>query len=279
MKYGFCALVLMVASIASPAWGQQVRRTFVSGKGSDTGNCSLVAPCRSFQYALSQTQSGGEVMALDTAGYGAVNILRAVMITAPTGIVAVATAAGAGQNAIYVGNAVPFRLEGLTLDGALYVDSVPGNQLSTGSIVRCTIRSGGVQLPNGGTYEITDSSIADGLTMNVVRTLYSNTTILRTRVSGQTSFSNSVSGANFGTMRIFDSHLGNFSVTGGAGSSSTIRMVRTSAALFTLQQNSVAYLTASSIDKLTIQDAAVANSFGNNDIITVSGNLQTIPLR
>ena len=29
--------------------------------------------------------------------------------------------ATAGQNAIYVGNAVPFRLEGLTLDGALYV--------------------------------------------------------------------------------------------------------------------------------------------------------------
>lgn len=279
MKYLFRTIAIIGVVVASPAWSQ-VRRTFVSGKGVDSGNCPVVTPCRSFQYALSQTLSGGEVIALDTAGYGAVSIQNAVTITVPGGVVAVATPAAAGQNAVYIGNAVPFRLEGLTLDGPLYVDSVPANTVSNGSIVRCTIRSGGAQLMNGGIYEITDTSITGGLTMSAVRSFGFTTTMLRTTVSGQTVFGNSVNGLNSGAMRVFDSFLGDFSFAGGTGSSaSSLRMVRTSAGQVTVLQNSTAYFTSSSINKLTIQSPAVANSFGNNDIITVNGTLQSIPLR
>ncbi|MGH6812149.1 MAG: hypothetical protein ACREDM_07315 [Methylocella sp.] len=40
-------------------------RTFVSGKGTDSGACTRAAPCRSFAFALTQTNAGGEIDVLD----------------------------------------------------------------------------------------------------------------------------------------------------------------------------------------------------------------------
>jgi hypothetical protein len=65
---GFAALILF-----GPAWAQ-ANRTFVSGHGADSNPCSLVAPCRSFTQALTQTNAGGEITILDPAGYGSVTI-------------------------------------------------------------------------------------------------------------------------------------------------------------------------------------------------------------
>src|SRR5215831_4846127 len=70
------SLLLILASGASA----QVQRTFVSGGGSDSNPCSRTAPCRTFGQALSQTSSGGEVVALDSAGYGPFSITQAVSI-------------------------------------------------------------------------------------------------------------------------------------------------------------------------------------------------------
>ena len=53
-------------------------RVFVSGSGLDIGTCPITAPCRSFSYAISQTAAGGEIIALDTAGYGVLTINQAV---------------------------------------------------------------------------------------------------------------------------------------------------------------------------------------------------------
>src|SRR5580704_4130366 len=66
----------------------QNSRTFVSGHGVDTNPCSLTAPCRTFTQALSQTNAGGEVVVLDSAGYGPFAITKAVTIEAPSGVYA-----------------------------------------------------------------------------------------------------------------------------------------------------------------------------------------------
>jgi hypothetical protein len=59
---------------------------FVSGKGTDTGTCaSPYAPCRTFQFALSQTSPGGEIKALDPAPYGVVVITKSISITGVEG--------------------------------------------------------------------------------------------------------------------------------------------------------------------------------------------------
>ena len=75
------------ASSSRPALavGSQIR-TFVASTGSDANPCSRTAPCRTFGAALAQTASGGEIVALDSGGYGAVTISQAVTIVAAPGI-------------------------------------------------------------------------------------------------------------------------------------------------------------------------------------------------
>ena len=58
----------------------QAPRTFVSAAGSDSNPCSFAAPCRHFQAAVNATSLGGEVDALDPAGYGPITITQAITI-------------------------------------------------------------------------------------------------------------------------------------------------------------------------------------------------------
>jgi Uma2 family endonuclease len=48
----------------------------VSGSGTDSGTCTLAAPCRTFLYAVTQTPDHGEIAVLNTAGYGEVTITQ-----------------------------------------------------------------------------------------------------------------------------------------------------------------------------------------------------------
>jgi hypothetical protein len=72
-------LALAVTLPAVPAQAQSPR-TFVSAAGSDSNPCSFAAPCRHFQTAVNATSLGGEVDALDPAGYGPINITQSITI-------------------------------------------------------------------------------------------------------------------------------------------------------------------------------------------------------
>lgn len=77
------AAMLLLSSLATAA-----QRTFVASSGSDAHACSLSQPCRSFAAAIAQTSPGGEVVVLDSSGYGPVTITQSVSIVAPAGIYA-----------------------------------------------------------------------------------------------------------------------------------------------------------------------------------------------
>jgi hypothetical protein len=83
----------LVATVASSGAYAQANRTFVSGHGGDSNPCSIAALCRSFAGAIAQTNAGGEVAVVDTAGYGAVTIIRAVSIVNEEGVEAGITVA------------------------------------------------------------------------------------------------------------------------------------------------------------------------------------------
>jgi hypothetical protein len=70
------------------AFGQpaQPQRTFVASYGLDTNPCSLPAPCRGFQAAINAVAAGGEVVALDSAGYGAMEIHKSLSVIVPPGV-------------------------------------------------------------------------------------------------------------------------------------------------------------------------------------------------
>lgn len=58
----------------------QATRTWVSGVGDDANPCSRTAPCKTFAGAISKTAAGGEIDALDPAGFGAITVTKAITI-------------------------------------------------------------------------------------------------------------------------------------------------------------------------------------------------------
>jgi len=58
----------------------QVNRTFVSGVGDDTFPCSRTSPCKTFVGAMTKTNPGGEVDALDSGGFGTMIISKSITI-------------------------------------------------------------------------------------------------------------------------------------------------------------------------------------------------------
>jgi hypothetical protein len=63
----------------------QATRTWVSGVGDDVNPCSRTAPCKTFAGAISKTAEGGEIDALDPAGYGTLTISKAMTVDGGTG--------------------------------------------------------------------------------------------------------------------------------------------------------------------------------------------------
>ena len=108
-----CAITVLGASPAHA----QLNRTAVSFTGNDANNCAPVTPCRTFSRAMSQTNANGEILVLDSAGYGAFTIDRSVTIQAAPGIYAGVTASSGNAITLSLppsGNAV---IRGLTLEG------------------------------------------------------------------------------------------------------------------------------------------------------------------
>src|SRR4030095_8961550 len=95
------ALLFLLAAVATQG---QAPRTFVSTSGADASDCSRSAPCRNFQRGHDAVTAGGEVVALDSAGYGAVNITKSLTITGE-GVHAAATGPSGGGNVVTVNGA------------------------------------------------------------------------------------------------------------------------------------------------------------------------------
>lgn len=77
--------VLGVFLLVEPVAAAQ--RTFVSAAtGNDANPCTRPLPCRNFAAALLQTNPNGELIALDSGGYGSITISHSVSIIAPTGV-------------------------------------------------------------------------------------------------------------------------------------------------------------------------------------------------
>jgi hypothetical protein len=78
----------------------QATRTWVSGVGDDVNPCSRTAPCKTWAGAISKTATGGEMNAIDSAGFGIVTITKSITING-AGVHA-STLASGGINGIIV---------------------------------------------------------------------------------------------------------------------------------------------------------------------------------
>ncbi len=110
---------LLACGLSGAPAQERPNRTFVSGKGTDSGTCALAAPCRTFAFALSQTNAGGEIDVLDPADYDPVFITKAINIVndgaGPAGILQAGSVLDAITISARASDSV--HLRGLTIEG------------------------------------------------------------------------------------------------------------------------------------------------------------------
>jgi hypothetical protein len=110
------AAVLASTLLASGVASAAAQRSFVSTSGVDNPACSIAAPCRSFGAAILATNPGGEVVVLNSGGYGPVTIAQSVSIIAPPGVYAgISVSSGVGVTVTTAATDV-VALRGLTIN-------------------------------------------------------------------------------------------------------------------------------------------------------------------
>lgn len=93
--HGIMFVALLVASAALA----QNNRSAVSLNGSDLNLCTTASPCRSFGTAMTHTNAEGEIIALDSAGYGPFIIDKTVTVSGAPGVyAALSVTSGIGIN-------------------------------------------------------------------------------------------------------------------------------------------------------------------------------------
>ncbi len=109
--------VAVSIAVIGPATAEAAQRTFVSRTGVDSNPCTVALPCRGFTAAIAQTSPGGEVVVLDSAGYGQVTISQSVSIVAPGGVYAGISALTGEGITVNAGASDVVKLRGLRITG------------------------------------------------------------------------------------------------------------------------------------------------------------------
>jgi hypothetical protein len=116
MKHLVSAAGFALLLLAAPAQAQS-NRTWVSAVGDDVNPCSRTAPCKTWAGAISKTAAGGEIDALDPAGFGAVTITKAITLDGGGGQVASVLVAGTNGIVVQAGPSDVVILRNLRING------------------------------------------------------------------------------------------------------------------------------------------------------------------
>lgn len=130
------SFLVMFSAISAQAL---TSRAFVSSTGNDANtatNCAQSAPCRTFASAITVVSVGGELVALDSTGYGPVTITQSITIAAVPGATAFIIAA-TGTTAITVnpGAGAVVTLRNLNINGQGTLNSTGISQTSGNLII------------------------------------------------------------------------------------------------------------------------------------------------
>jgi hypothetical protein len=182
-------IVVLLAAMslsALPSLAQNPR-SFVATTGNDANTCTRNNECRTFARALAVTNAGGEVIAIDSGGFGPFYVSQAVTVAAAPGVIAsltgVAPISAVSVNAPSTARVV---LRGLTIimpptTSAIAVAATGFGELD---ISHCTVTGGGdgilVAGPAGSFATISDSVASDAYGANIA-VFFTPTRILRSR--------------------------------------------------------------------------------------------------
>ena len=141
MCRSFRLSLVVTAALAAALPAEAAQRAYVASTGNDANvgaGCTLALPCRSFTGAHTAVDAGGEIVALDAAGYGAVTITKSVTITANPGFFA-GIAASTGNAVTIATPSVNVILRNLSINGVGATNGVVMSDGSRLSIENCVI--------------------------------------------------------------------------------------------------------------------------------------------
>jgi Right handed beta helix region len=249
--------ILAVVLFGTAFMSAQASRTWVSGVGDDANPCSRTAPCKTFAGAISKTAAGGEIDALDPAGYGAVTITKGITIDGGGGQVASVLVSGTNGIVVQAGPSDVVILRNLRINGI--GTGINGIRFLAGkalSVENCDIfgfTTNGIDIVTaGGKVFVTDTTVTNngGVGLSVQSTASTTVSINNSRFelnnNGVTAGSNSkisvtnsaaygnvsvgflaAAGSGTADLNISNSTAGNNNVgiqAGGAAGTSTVRI-------------------------------------------------------
>jgi hypothetical protein len=149
-------------------------RVFVASYGNDSNPCTFGSPCKTFQAAINAVDAGGEVTAIDSAGFGPINITKAVTITSPDGVEAgIVPVVGGNAISITAAASDDIVLRGLTLNGSGFAfNGIVFNSGGSLTVTNCTVQNfitnGTLGAGNGIFIQPTSGTISISVTNTIV---------------------------------------------------------------------------------------------------------------
>jgi hypothetical protein len=119
-------------------------KIFVASFGNDANDGSRGSPKRNFQAAHDAVAGGGQIVVLDMAGYGALNITKSVGVTVPPGVNGFVTVSGGSDGiTINAGYGSVVSLRGLIIEGGGSNSGGTGVSLAEGTLYLddCIVRN------------------------------------------------------------------------------------------------------------------------------------------
>jgi hypothetical protein len=166
----FPAVVLVLVFLPLTAFAQNARSA-VSVNGLDSNACTPAQPCRSFATAIAHTNVGGEVIALDSAGFGTFTVTDSLIVEGAPGVYAGVTSNGTDAITINTSfSSTPITLRGLTINS---VANVPDIAINMGNgnvqVYNCVINRASAGLKATSTssrfavFDTTMTNVNDGI--------------------------------------------------------------------------------------------------------------------
>jgi hypothetical protein len=154
------AFVLVAAAWAPPALAL-ANRVFVSARsGNNANSCDNIGtPCQTFAGAVLQLNPDGEVIVLDSGGYGPVTITQGVTIEAPAGVTAFIHPPGGDAITVNAGSA-KVTLRGLTLN--VGANGILVGSVGTLNVENCFITGfsgGGIRMLSAGRLNVKGTDV------------------------------------------------------------------------------------------------------------------------
>jgi hypothetical protein len=239
-----CLYIVTLSMFAAGAAHAQATRTWVSGIGDDVNPCSRTAPCKTFAGAISKTAAGGEIDALDPAGYGAVTIVKSMTIDGGGGQVGSILASGTNGVTVNAGANDVVTIRNISFQGLAQASAgagLNGIQLLNAKslhVEHCTIQNfsqNGINILSGnGAKVFVDDTVSRGNTGNGLNIVATNSNV---RVSVSNSHfsdnSNGVFSGDFSTTTVSNSEASGNALSGftafGNGGAATLNLTDSTA--------------------------------------------------